>query len=230
MNRRSSRSEPLHVQGIDAELTKKDIKNLRLRVTPDGRVAVSAPWHVPHEAIEAFVAGHRQWILTTQAKVRLTAPVKEPIVDGGRARLWGTWHELRVADGPRASATVHDGVISIVAPDEAGRARALDNLYRRELTHRLEPLHQQWAARIGRSASTFKLRRMTSRWGTCKTSTAVITLNLALAERPIAALEYVLVHELTHLHERGHGPRFHHLMDTYLPDWRARRASLRGHP
>ena len=71
---------------------------------------------------------------------------------------------------------------------------------------------------------------MTSRWGTCKTSTAVITLNLALAERPIAALEYVLVHELTHLHERGHGPRFHHLMDTYLPDWRSRRASLRGHP
>ncbi|MBY0429469.1 MAG: M48 family metallopeptidase, partial [Alphaproteobacteria bacterium] len=41
-------------------------------------------------------------------------------------------------------------------------------------------------------------------------------------------LEYVLVHELAHFHERGHGPRFKAVMDKFLPDWRRLRAELNG--
>ena len=222
-------SEPLHVQGIDAELTKKDIQSLRLRIKPpDGRVAVSAPWHVSHDEIARFIEANREWILRTQARVRMSSTTPEPLVDGGRVRLWGRWHEVRAVASARASAKLVGDVIEIGAPDEGGRRRALEALYRRELQSQLEALHLHWARVIGRSATQFKLRRMSSRWGTCKTQTAVITLNLALAERPLEALEYVLVHELTHLHERGHGHRFYRLMDGYLPDWRARRTALRG--
>ena len=71
---------------------------------------------------------------------------------------------------------------------------------------------------------------MTTRWGSCNTRTGAITLNLALAEHPVEALESVLVHELVHLWERGHGPRFQRLMDEVLPDWRERRAALNERP
>ena len=63
---------------------------------------------------------------------------------------------------------------------------------------------------------------MTTRWGSCNTGSRSITLNIALAEHPPEALESVLVHEMVHLWERGHGPRFQRLMDEMLPDWRAR--------
>lgn len=54
-----------------------------------------------------------------------------------------------------------------------------------------------------------------------------ICINVRLALYPPECLEYVVVHELCHLLERGHGPRFHALMDTFMPDWKERRAKLR---
>ena len=62
----------------------------------------------------------------------------------------------------------------------------------------------------------------------CNTRSGAITLNVALAEWPVESLEYVLVHELVHLWEASHGPRFTARMDEYLLGWRQRRAALKG--
>ena len=58
-------------------------------------------------------------------------------------------------------------------------------------------------------------------------STRRICINVRLALYPPECLEYVVVHELCHLLERGHGPRFHQLMDRFMPDWKQRRDKLR---
>ena len=55
-----------------------------------------------------------------------------------------------------------------------------------------------------------------------------VTLNLELARRDPSLLEYVIVHELAHLVERGHNARFYAVMDEHLPDWRHRRRVLNG--
>ncbi len=229
--RRRPNSYLLSHGGHAVEVTYKDVKNLRLRVlAPDGRLAISVPRHVDERSVRAFIEANSAWIARSQQRVRMASPVKEPLVDGGRARLWGQWRELRVADGPRASARLDGETISLTGPDDDGLARALDAMYRRELRERLPDLVADWQARMGKEASEIKLRRMTSRWGTCNTRSRAITLNVALAEHDPSALEYVLVHELAHLWERGHGPRFTSVMDRHLPDWRRRRAALRGQP
>ena len=69
---------------------------------------------------------------------------------------------------------------------------------------------------------------MTSRWGTCNIQRRHITLALELARRDDELLEYVIVHELAHLFERGHGPAFYAVMDRYLPGWKAKRKELNG--
>ena len=61
----------------------------------------------------------------------------------------------------------------------------------------------------------------------CVPSTGRICINVRLALYPPECLEYVVVHELCHLLERGHGPRFHQLMDRFMPDWKQRRDKLR---
>ena len=58
-------------------------------------------------------------------------------------------------------------------------------------------------------------------------ATGRICINVRLALYPPECLEYVVVHELCHLLERGHGSRFKALMDAFMPDWRDRRAKLR---
>lgn len=84
-----------------------------------------------------------------------------------------------------------------------------------------------WEPILGVKASKIAYRNMKSRWGSCQPATGRICLNVRLALYPPECLEYVVVHELCHLLERGHGRRFCALMDAVLPDWRERRAQLR---
>jgi predicted metal-dependent hydrolase len=99
---------------------------------------------------------------------------------------------------------------------------------RRRLKRSVPPLVAYWAEVMGLATPDVTIRRMTSRWGTCNTQTKRITLNLELAQRDGALLEYVIVHELAHLIERGHNARFYAVMDAYMPDWRLRRRVLNG--
>lgn len=216
----------LHCSGLVIELTWKPIKSFRLRVVPpDGAIKVSAPPYYGEEDVERIVEANLPRILEARQQMRLR-PGPEELRDGGRARLWGRWCEVRFVGGERAAARLVDGVLEVAGGDEETRRRGLDALYKRELREALVELQPLWEAAAGRKAARIKLRRMKTRWGTCNTRSGDITLSVALAEHDPAALEYVLVHELTHLHERGHGPVFKAWMDRILPDWRARKRLL----
>lgn len=90
-------------------------------------------------------------------------------------------------------------------------------------------LIEHWAPILGVQGRVRKLsyRNMTSRWGSCQPSTGRVCINVRLAAWPPRCLEYVVVHELCHFLEPGHGPRFRALMDRFMPDWRERKDLLR---
>lgn len=89
-------------------------------------------------------------------------------------------------------------------------------------------LIEKWAPIIGVSPGRLAYRNMVSRWGSCNVKTGRICINVQLAAQPPECLEYVVVHELCHLREANHGPRFHALLDAYLPHWRDAERKLRG--
>jgi predicted metal-dependent hydrolase len=97
---------------------------------------------------------------------------------------------------------------------------------RAELARRVDSLARHWEPILGVAASSWRIRRMRTRWGSCNVRARRIWLNLALVDRPLECLEYVVVHELVHLHEPRHDARFHSWMDRHLPDWRERKALL----
>lgn len=68
-------------------------------------------------------------------------------------------------------------------------------------------------------------RKMKSRWGSCS-SKGVITLNTELIKYPVALIDYVIAHELCHLLEFNHSPRFYELMSFVMPDWKRRKTEL----
>ena len=97
---------------------------------------------------------------------------------------------------------------------------------KRILQERLPTLLDRWVPVVGRRPERISLRKMKTRWGSCTPATASIRLNTDLAWLDPDLLEYVLVHELTHLYEHGHGPSFRARMDRYMPDWTERRRRL----
>lgn len=126
------------------------------------------------------------------------------------------WIDARLreaADSPRARAAA-------ASPEEVAAWKAV-------VSACVPALIEAWEPLMGVRAGKVVYRNMTSRWGSCQPSTGRICINVRLALYPPECLEYVVVHELCHLIERGHGPRFEAAMDRFMPDWRARRAKLR---
>lgn len=130
-----------------------------------------------------------------------------------RKRDWIDAQMARIAETPMAQASQASSV-------EVAQWRAVVQAC-------VPPLIAAWEPIMGVKAGSLAYRNMTSRWGSCQPSTGRICINVRLALYPPECLEYVVVHELCHLLERGHGPRFHQLMDAFMPDWKERRAKLR---
>ena len=83
-----------------------------------------------------------------------------------------------------------------------------------------------FAPLVGVTYGRITIRSQHTLWGSCS-SKGNLNFNCLLMLTPPEVLDYVVVHELCHLLERGHGPRFHALMGTFMPDWKERRAKLR---
>ena len=72
-----------------------------------------------------------------------------------------------------------------------------------------------------------RIRKMTSRWGVCNINTHVITLNLELIKRDISYLDYVIIHEFSHLIHGDHSARFWKLVEDNMPDYRKYRKEMK---
>ena len=202
--------------GYDVHIRYKNIKNLYLRVQPPGVVEVSAPQGMTGAAIEGFISRRRTWI---DERLRLicasaAAEKRRRYETGEMILLWGVQCPLEVRPVTRGKAYAEyaDGRILLYASPDADveeRAEAVRALYRAELAAAIERTVPECEHIVGKHAAAWRIRAMKTRWGSCSTRTASITLNLALARYERRALVYVILHELTHLWVRGHGAVFH---------------------
>lgn len=235
-------AKTVQIAGISVQLTRKRVKNINLRVSREGRVDVSYPWHTSEAAAIAFVESKSDWIRAALSRASsgekdFQAPT--PIASGHTVSVWGHPHNLRIIHGPKRAAHIfaHDVVITLpsrylddLASEASQRAvrKTFDEFLAQEMRTVLPELTAAMETRAQKQASRYKIRRMKSRWGSCNIKTGAITLNLELAEHDQEALKYVIAHELTHLYIRGHDRRFYALLATFYPNWKEVRASLKG--
>ena len=101
------------------------------------------------------------------------------------------------------------------------KAQHLEAFYEEILRNEIPPLAAKWHQTIPNLPTYIvTIKAMKRRWGSCHPLKRHITLNVALAKHPLPLLELVFVHELVHLFEANHSPRFYDLMDQYYPQWR----------
>jgi predicted metal-dependent hydrolase len=106
----------------------------------------------------------------------------------------------------------------------------LNHWYRQLLRERIPELVTKWEPKVGVRVADWGIRRMKTKWGSCNDHARRIWINLELAKKPLACLEFVLVHEMVHLLERHHNVQFVEHMDRLMPLWRASRAELNRSP
>ena len=221
------------IAGLEIDLVRQRMRSLRLTVYAGGRIRVAVPLSTPAAAVEEFVRARHAWIQKHQQQFATRAP--RPVlqyVSGEQHPYLGQLYELQVTPAPGRPCVWLDeatGQLHLhVPPDSttAERAAALTAWYRQQLKQRVPALLQRWEPIVGRQATSWGVKQMRTRWGTCNIGARRIWLNLELIKRPLPCLEYVVVHELTHLHERLHNARFWGLLDQFMPDWRTHKATL----
>lgn len=91
-------------------------------------------------------------------------------------------------------------------------------------------MFRKWEPILGVQSAKVTIRPTRSQWGSCNTRNGNISISLWLGAYPEECIEYVVVHELTHLLERGHNARFYGLLDQHYPDWKTCRERLKQDP
>ena len=216
----------MEISGIKIEVQKKNIKNLHLVVAPpEGKVRVSAPMHLSDESIAMFVRTKLGWIKKQQEKFKKQPRQTErEYVSGETLYVWGQQYFLRVDYSYKGNSLVLEGneaILTVRKESTASQREAFVNeWYRVLLKEKIETYLPKWEKITGLHCDSWQTKYMTTRWGTCNTNTGKIWLNLQLAKKPIECLEYVILHELTHLKVRNHSKEFVALMDQYMPYWR----------
>lgn len=231
---KAAKTFSIRVGDSDIEVTRKRVKNLRMRVDRDGTIKVSAPSLMPLSLIEAFVVSNRGWIEQARAKAKASA-YSATIADGGTMTVWGAPCTIRVLRTEARSKAAYLEGEDLVVPLSPAKCNAeglekavsafLSSEVKRELAQSAVP---RMEAVTGAHAAGWKVRAMTSRWGSCQISKRTITINSALARYPKRCLDYVVCHELCHLYEPSHSARFYTLMDRFYPGWKAVRKELKS--
>jgi predicted metal-dependent hydrolase len=230
-------SSRLSILDIPVEVIRKDIKNLHVAVYPPvGRVRVATPLRLGDDAVRVAVISRLGWIRRQQA--RFANQVRESqreFTTGESVYFRGRRFRLEIvedSESPRVRVAANSRIELRCRPgaDRAQREATLNEWYRERLREQIPPLLRKWERKVGIDVAEVRIRRMKTRWGSCNAAAHRIWLNLELAKKPASSLEYILVHEMIHIHEQQHGERFRAMINAMMPAWQLRRDELNRAP
>lgn len=222
-------------QRLACRVLRAQRRTYALRIAADGVLELRVPRRLPARLWPDILHRHRRWIAGQLQRRAGAEAAGGDFTPGSAQRYLGERYPLQLAHG-RPHVQLRDGHLHLSVPqphDVVAVSHALDGWYREQAQALLPPRLDALAGRLswlrGQAPAT-RVSRMRSRWGSCAAS-GRITLNLGLVLLTPALIDYVLLHELCHLREMNHGPRFYALLDAALPDHRTHRDRLRReHP
>ena len=194
---------------LEIHTVKKDIKNIHLGVyPPNGRVRIAVPIKTTDEAINAFVASKIRWIKKQQSKFKQQErQTKREFVSGESHYFQGKRYLLNVNvsdSAPKVEMKQKTYMDMYLRPGTSTekREKIIEQFYRSELKKQIPALISKWEKITKTYVKEFKIKKMKTKWGSCNQKYRRIWLNLELSKKPLHCLEYVIVHEVTHLIEK----------------------------
>ncbi|MGP5132968.1 M48 family metallopeptidase [Psychrobacter cibarius] len=184
---------------IELHISKKRVKNINFRLKPH-KLMVSVPLFISSAQAAQAVMKRVSWAIANHPQVleqykRQQLPLAQALTADSTLLLWGTKQPFTLN---------HDEKLAY---------------YRQHLSEAIPALFAKWQPIVGATANEIRLKKMHTRWGSCNTRARRIWLSVYLPAYPIACTEYVIVHELCHLHHVNHSRAFWQTVATAMPDY-----------
>lgn len=221
---------------VEYYLDKKKIKNINIRIKPDGTIYLSCPIKMKSEEAEKFLIQKSDWILKQQIKLNLYNEQKEKceFKDGGKVYFLGKLYNLKIVPYKSNEVEISDTNITIYIKDKyVQNIEYIKKYYNKWLKEKSFEIYNELVEKYQRQMSKYvkcfpqiEVKVLKTRWGSCMPFKNKVTFNLSLIKTPIECVEYVVVHELAHFKYQNHSKKFYNLVEQYIPDWKERRKIL----
>jgi predicted metal-dependent hydrolase len=225
------------VSDISVDVVRKDIKNMHLAVyPPTGRIRIAAPLLVNDDAVRLFAISKLGWIRRHQRTFQNQERILPRAFKERESHYFqGRRYLLRLRENNQARRVELRGSTYLDLYVEHGatlenKKKTIDVWYRQTLKDILAEMIAHWEKKIGVTVNFWGVKQMKTKWGSCNINKRRIWLNLELAKKPVACVEYIVVHEMVHLLERHHNDTFRSYLEYYLPDWKRRKDELNRLP
>jgi predicted metal-dependent hydrolase len=212
-------------------------RTIGISVAREGGLRVLAPAGVSARKLESAVRAKLPWVRRKRAEfAALDPPPPRPrFVDGERLPYLGRTYRLVLVDAdelPGAPVALRRGRFELARSLDGEARAALVRWYTEHARARIGARVAHYAPLVGAVPCGVVVRDLgVRRWGVCDARTRLVSFHWELVLQPPEIVDYVVVHELVHLHEPNHGPRFWGRVSAVMPDWKRRRGALssRGH-
>jgi len=200
---------------------RKNMKNIYLKVEKNADVVVSAPPRTPNYLIKKLIRDNIDEIKLRRNNILMNGYTVKQYVTGEKHIIFGKEFVLEVKLGNKNVVRLSDDKIILVIKDKnQDREQIVTSYLRKVLYNKALEFINKYEKIMGVHAEQLRIKKMKTRWGTCNIEAKRIWVNYELIKYPIECLEHIVVHELTHLLETNHTPRFYALLGKYYPNFR----------
>ena len=201
-------------------------RRLTLRIDADGQgLRVTVPPGMKMTEVERFLLRHQGWLETRLEKV----PDQPAVRPGVKIPIRGVPHLIVHDAGTRGVANIRqlpEGPALIVHGERGHLQRRVADFLKREAKREIESLVAKHTQKAGRRATSIRFKDTSSRWGSCS-SAGNLSFSWRIMMAPPPVIDYLVAHEVAHLREMNHGPKFWALCRELCPDTDRCRAWLK---
>lgn len=217
-----NKSVPVHIE-------RKNIRNYYIKISPDLNIVVPIPLKQDIETIYRFLNSTKtkKWIEKNINKFQKAKEenIKDDLTNGGTVKILDSQYIVYIYESMNDK-VVLDGfnlyIYSKNAKDKSYIQKQYNEFLKTEAKTYFQKVMDKFLPifkKYNIPQPTLKVKPLKSKWGSCRPTTAEITLNLHLYKVSDQCINYVILHELTHLVHPGHKKRFYNFLQKYMPNY-----------
>ena len=201
-------------------------RTIALIITPDAHLVVRAPLRAPVSMIDDVIREKSSWIRKKIGEMKARPQAIIHTYEEGEI-FWflGRPYPLHITDDAGAGIERTDRlcVPRTISPDIRG---GIQRWYVGEAAKEIHSRCMWFSMMTGYSPTSVRITNATGRWGSCNHKGG-LNFSWRLIQAPLSIVDYVIVHELVHLRQPDHSPKFWAKVEALMPDYKRRREWLR---
>jgi predicted metal-dependent hydrolase len=204
-------------------------RTVGITVKRDGELVLAAPLRTSARRLEDVVREKLPWVRRKLAEFEALGPPPEPrqVVAGEHFPYLGREYRLELADRPPQPVTLHGDALSVDRALDGDARAGVVAWYEARARDYIEAAVTRFVPLVGAAPARVVVRDLGKRrWGVCDHRTLTVSFHWQLITQPPELVDYVVVHELAHLHEPNHGAAFWRRVGDVMPDCKERRKRL----